>query len=279
MKSFMHQDLRLAFAFSVVCAASACVFSPDLGEGRVLCGPADHCPPGYGCGPDKRCYTFAWIAATDGGVADVAIPDLSNPSTDDLSQNNLDLTLPCVPLKCPQQNPCGKMDDGCGQTLNCGNTCPAALPFCGGGGPNVCGASMCVPAMTCPTGKQCGPYTDGCSSTITCGTCPAGQTCAGDGTQNHCCVPLTACPPNSNCGRAPDGCGGAITCGGSCNGQRSCGGGGTANQCGPNHSPCTPKSCVMQGKQCGESSDGCGDIISSCGVCPTGKTCVNNMCV
>jgi hypothetical protein len=47
----------------------------------------------------------------------------------------------CTPTTCAAQGKnCGAIPNGCGDTLNCGDTCPDGDETCGGGGtPNVCG--------------------------------------------------------------------------------------------------------------------------------------------
>jgi hypothetical protein len=42
---------------------------------------------------------------------------------------------------------------------------------------------------------------------------------------------------------------------------------------GPPTSTCTPKSCADQGIMCGPAADGCGNLIPTCGSCPTGQAC------
>jgi hypothetical protein len=36
---------------------------------------------------------------------------------------------------------------------------------------------------------------------------------------------------------------------------------------------CTPTTCAAQGIECGPAGDGCGNLIASCGTCPTGQFC------
>ena len=76
---------------------------------------------------------------------------------------------------------CGIQDDGCGNALDCGDSCP-------NGG--TCNGMTCVcPAKSCMTlGVECGPSDDGCGNSIDCGVCAAGLSCV----SNHCkCVALT----------------------------------------------------------------------------------------
>ncbi|HEY7957511.1 MAG TPA: hypothetical protein VII38_19525 [Polyangia bacterium] len=137
----------------------------------------------------------------------------------------------------------------------------------------------CVP-LTCANPPRCGQLSDGCGHSLSCGSCAGTSVCGGGGTAGLCCVPAIACPTGADCGFAPDGCGGSVDCGGlnACGAQKACGGGGTANVCGPAHATCTPRDCAAQGKVCGTTSDGCGNVIASCGLCPAGKSCVSGQC-
>src|SRR5258705_13690709 len=134
----------------------------------------------------------------------------------------------CTPTTCAAQGKnCGKISDGCGGMLDCGN-CMTAGETCGGGGTtNVCGVCM---KKTC-TANNCGLVGDGCGGTLDCGfPCDgdAGMLCYAE----RCCTPKT-CVAGVSCGDYSDGCGGMLHCGG-CDpltGQ-TCGGGGTANVCG-----------------------------------------------
>ncbi|MCS6898437.1 MAG: hypothetical protein RMJ98_01385, partial [Myxococcales bacterium] len=90
---------------------------------------------------------------------------------------------------------CGSVPDGCGGVVNCGS-CPATQ-LCGGGGvPNVCGGTVCIPKtfdQACTNaGKNCGPISDGCGGLINCGTCQFPASCGGGGIPNKCGV-------NANC--------------------------------------------------------------------------------
>lgn len=204
----------------------------------------------------------------------------------------------CTLFTCANYPPgtCGTQSDGCGGTIQC-LTCPSGQTCGGGGTPNQCGtneAGTCVPS-TCQTG-QCGTLGDGCGGTITC-SCPTGQTCGGGGTPGVCgatsCTKLTCTQACSNvgvttgcCGQFSDGCGGTMTCG-TCTSPQTCGGGGTPNQCGaPSCTPLTcTKTCAAAGITtgcCGQFSDGCGGLTTSCGACTSPQTCggggVANQC-
>jgi hypothetical protein len=106
---------------------------------------------------------------------------------------------PCVPRSCQSEGKdCGKMPDGCGQTIQCGTCQPGET--CGAGGvANVCGAGSCTPTTCAARGKNCGVISDGCSDVLSCGTCSAPQTCGGAGTANVCGVKPDAGGPK------PDG--------------------------------------------------------------------------
>jgi hypothetical protein len=94
---------------------------------------------------------------------------------------------------------CGKVGDGCGGTLDCGECSP---PFnCGIRGiPGVCGArdDACSP-LTCAraTVRYCGVIGDGCGGKLDCGECPDGGVCGE--TLAHMCgadpVPIAIPPP------------------------------------------------------------------------------------
>jgi hypothetical protein len=84
--------------------------------------------------------------------------------------------LDCTPLTCDDVA-CGKHDDGCGGTLDCGE--------------------CCVPKDVCNPG-DCGVIFDGCSGNIDCGPC---------------CEPLSCAQLVIPCGIATDNCGNEIDCG------------------------------------------------------------------
>ena len=147
----------------------------------------------------------------------------------------------------------------------------------------------CKP-LTCADQKiECGPAGDGCGGLIAeCGKCGAGLRCGGPGALSKCvspsigtaCTPKTCAQVNVTCGLAGDGCGGTLTCG-SCLPGQQCGATGKPSQCvtatptGPDGGACVAKTCadyLLQNKDCGPQSDGCGNTIN-CGACVDPEFC------
>src|SRR5215472_1224802 len=94
----------------------------------------------------------------------------------------------CAPITCAALGKnCGALEDGCGDTLDCGS---CTLPqTCGGGGvDNVCGP--CTPTTCEAQGANCGGIVDGCGSWLACGICAEPEICGGAGTPNVCGTPL-----------------------------------------------------------------------------------------
>ncbi len=148
----------------------------------------------------------------------------------------------CSPISCsgPGVRYCGKIGDGCGKALACGEC--AMGESCGGTGlDGVCGnASITCKPIACDSGagaRYCGKIGDGCGRTLDCGTCPAAGVCGGGDSANVCaggtdCKPF-ACGagPGKYCGKIGDGCGRTLDCGG-CTAPETCGGRSLANVCG-----------------------------------------------
>jgi hypothetical protein len=86
---------------------------------------------------------------------------------------------PCTPRVFCEEDECGVVDVGCGETIDCG-VCP------------------CVPTTTCA--GQCGLIVDDCGETLDCGACPEttpappADICFGEGERcvndDQCCVGL-----------------------------------------------------------------------------------------
>ncbi len=146
----------------------------------------------------------------------------------------------------------------------------------------------CLPMGCVQLGANCGTAPDGCGATVSCGTCPAGQTCGGNG-PNQCgtaeCFPRQCTQLGASCGVVSDGCEGVLDCG-ECTAPETCGGGGLPLQCGctcvlPNavttcsgQSGCLLQSCEEGFRDCnGLANDGCEAVIASdpanCGACGT----------
>ena len=153
-------------------------------------------------------------------------------------------------------------------------------------------------AGQCPWGSACTANAD-CASTCSAGVCLDPMNAQeklleymifdlGSCVPTKTCEPATTCPAGQDCGYAPDNCGGLVKCG-DCPDGEACGVGDppVPNQCGkpvcppsdPNCTPaCVPKTCDAQGIECGPAGDYCGQLISSCGVCPSGNLCVMGKC-
>jgi hypothetical protein len=231
---------------------------------RVFVADAGILPDPTNDGPPPGGYDFGW-----GG--DVPVPTPGDDGPD------------CVPVSCQVAGGqyCGRIGDGCGGSLDCGD-CPAGQ-VCGGAGTNrVCGPvdPGCRP-LSCDQlgGKYCGKIGDGCGATLDCGDCPGGETCGATtahvcGVVDPSCMPLTCDQASGRyCGRIGNGCGGSIDCG-DCPSGESCGGDGVASVCGKGISTgCTPLTCdVAGGRFCGTIGDGCGKSLD-CGDCPGGVVC------
>lgn len=152
---------------------------------------------------------------------------------------------------------CGPVDDGCDDTLECGECNP---------GSQCSAAGKCGCATSCEVGA-CGTI-PGCDGNLECGNCAPEETC-GAGGPNQCgigtCTPVTC--TDDSCGEISDGCGAIIPCGDCPTGQ----------ECSKSHlCVCKPKTCVDFGSKCGEIEDGCGNRIN-CG-CDNGQECIESQC-
>lgn len=88
----------------------------------------------------------------------------------------------CVPRTCAEAAAaCGRIDDGCGGTRNCGD--------CGGG--ETCSAAHacepCVPRTCTDVAAVCGVHPDGCGGmTESCGECAPTEACSAAGACGDC---------------------------------------------------------------------------------------------
>lgn len=195
----------------------------------------------------------------------------------------------CEPLTCDDyddDNLCGEVTDGCGETLDCGFEC-ADDEICGAQEPGKCGHATCQPtscesALAALPSGYCGFVSDGCGGGIdNCATvCTGSETCGGGGTADVCgeggsvCVPRTTADCGTSCGPISDGCGSTVDCGG-CTDPETCGGGGTPSECGA--PVCVPRDCADFNANCGSIPDGCGDTVD-CGGCNGNEFCNANQC-
>ena len=197
-----------------------------------------------------------------------ASPDAIADASTDAPEDGPLSDASCFPSNCVGLGAnCGTATDGCGGTIDCGSCDDGES--CGGGGPNVCGATKCEPKTCESLDAECGWVSDGCSSVLNCGGCPPPSVCEGLGHANQCeCVATTCEEADAECGTVPDGCGGVIDCG-ACSTGENCGGDGP-NHCGTDS--CSPKSCMQLGASCGWISDGCATAID-CGTCEEPNFC------
>ena len=142
-----------------VCGAPPCI--PDTCKKyNANCGSiAD------GCGAQLDCGTCTGTDTCGGS----GHPNVCGTSTVCVPKTQTELCLTGV---------CGAVEDGCGNTVDCGGCTGQNCCGCGGT-PNVCGTS-CI-KLTCATvGAKCGGISDGCGGWIdSCGTCAADEMCSG----------------------------------------------------------------------------------------------------
>jgi len=121
-------------------------------------------------------------------------------------------TCACQPESCAGLGAqCGAIDNGCGETLDCGG--------CGPG--TSCNASnqcTCEPVTCGDLGVSCGDtWDDGCGGTLDCGTCPGPVSGAGSGVCNagmcefQCDVGSHLCTDACVADTSPAGCGTSCT--------------------------------------------------------------------
>ena len=161
-----------------LCVGSAQVCTPttcDPVAGARYCGTVgDSCGRGIDCGDNCASLKTGWVCntATSSCVG----------GTD------------CKKLVCdgsPNARYCGTVGDGCGETVNCGDTCSAfqAGWVCDTNQGLCTGGPSCVRTACTTTGggQYCGDIGDGCGGTLHCGDCPGSGTCA-----NNVC-PVLSC--------------------------------------------------------------------------------------
>jgi hypothetical protein len=116
--------------------------------------------------------------ATDAGHVDSdAQKDGATPR--DAAEDRVDA---CTPKACEVGRDCGKIDNGCGAQMDCGDTC-AAPKTCGALAPNVC---SCKAKRCSDVANSCGSMPDGCNGFVPCGDCAGLQGCGEGGKANIC---------------------------------------------------------------------------------------------
>ena len=222
------------------------------------------------------------VATSGGHAQETAVsPDAPVEAGADIplgQDGPLDLESRCIPVTCDSQMwpYCGKIGDGCGGVLDCGE-CPHPGMTCGRCRPNVCSSDEGNPT-TCQqeAHNYCGDIDSGLGCPLHCGACPAGQSCGGAGIQGICA--LTDCPSRFTCvlgstqycGWIGDGCGGSIDCGQACRADQFCG---SDHIC--HLALCQPETqCGSTGSEyCGVIGDGCGGALTCDHACPAGQVC------
>jgi hypothetical protein len=165
--------------------------SSDAGSGREDATA----PAGADVGTDT-------IAPTpDAGVPDLPVlPDAANPADAPADIGGIDAAADsardaCVPVACTDEygeSFCGTICDGCGHTLNCGETCPHTGWMCRNNvctGPTaVCTSLLCMDSSD--ESEYCGDVGDGCGGTL---HCPFVCTKAGWTCEDNMCVGHLGC--------------------------------------------------------------------------------------
>ena len=265
----------------LTCRAAACGDITDSCGQTASCGP---CPDG-----GAACLTSCSAPGGDycGAIGDGCGGQLNCPDTCPkpgwkCGTDNVCKGEPpfCTLVTCEptaEDHYCGTIGNGCGDTLECGNDCPAGWAcvdhLCVGSPP------ACTP-LTCktPSGDHyCGTIGNSCGGTLECGNdCPAGWTC-----ENSVCVgaPPVCIPATCDtagggryCGSVGNGCGGTLDCPAIC---PTAGWECKDNLCIGPPSVCTKIKCATDtgDHYCGTVGDNCGGSLKCGDDCPAGWTC------
>jgi hypothetical protein len=252
--------ISLSVLFWTERTQAQCLTCSDVStsDGYSACGTVSN-----GCGGTEfcGCDTFGYVCLNN-GIADSCCsrPPLYLCNRDGHDPNSYQY---CGPLgNAPLTDDCG-FDIDCSGPCGPGRVCVAsgtAFQFC------------CLPQTCAQAGNPCGNFPDGCGGYIHCGTCGTGQAC--DPTTAHCCQATSCASVGATCGVIDNGCHSEELCG-TCPQDQEC----VNNNC----VECPSPSCL--GKTCGLVSNGCGQdllckdpSVSQAGICPTGLSCVNNVC-
>ena len=259
-------DACVPLTASATCASSGGAYCGLIGDGcngEIDCG--NNCPTGWTCDPTqhtcvggldcKPTYQCTYtVGATSGSYCGNITDGCGHalPCGDNCASVNPGWTCEnsvcvgnadvCTPTTCDPvagARYCGKVGDGCGRGIDCGDNCASlhAGWVCNAASSSCVGGSGCT-KLVCDGAanfRYCGKVGDGCGGTADCGdTCStfhAGWVC--DQSKGLCtggptCV-RSACTTSGGgqyCGDIGDGCGGTLHCG-DCPGSGTC----TANIC------------------------------------------------
>ena len=221
-----------------VCVAllAAGCFAPDLGDGAILCGASDVCPPDYVCRPDHHCWKSAGENA-DGGVG-LATADLSMSMGGDLAGVVLDLASGGGSCAAAGARSCSDATHSAvcaavGGTPVVDRACPPSSTCAGGHCQPPTGAAICHKPADCSGGTVCTPFVSGGTLATYCAPALPG---ASGGTYASCNLP----GPDASCKSGycvTDGANGSLHfCLAPCAGANQCPGG---NSCDPVAAPAT----------------------------------------
>lgn len=189
-------------------------FSPDLGDGQVVCGAGGACPPDYVCRSDGRC----WHDAGDGGGGrpDLAAgPDLAGGVPGGCGSDGTRLCVDAARSGICQSG-VAVVDRDCPPTSTCG--AGRCMP--------PSGAKPCTRVNDCGNGQVCDEYAVGASVMGFCTPVIAGAVggpaapCTAPGWDNGCKTGLCAADNDSA----------AHACLYPCKGDGDCGGNGAKCQ-------------------------------------------------
>ena len=195
-----------------LCVGTNCV-SGCSSPAATYCGAI-----GDGCGGKLDCAT---VCPKDGWTC----------GTNHVCQGDPSVCQAATCRAASGDNYCGKIGDGCGHLLDCGDPCPSNWDCVD----NLCvGSPTACKAVTCTTdtgGHYCGTIGNGCGGSIVCDA-----DCSAAGTNWVCnanvCVGGPDCVKGScnnakgvqqYCGDIGDGCGGTLNCPTTCPSGVACG--------------------------------------------------------
>jgi len=197
-----------------------CTYTVGPASGSYCGNISDGCGRALACGNTCASLKTGWVCESNLCVGGA---DVCSPAT-------------CDPVGAHY---CGKVGDGCGRGIDCGDKCASLSPgwLCNPATSSCVGGPDCK-KLVCdgnPNARYCGKVGDACGGTVDCGdTCSAfkaGWVC--DTSQGLCtggpsCVrtACTAAGGGQYCGDIGDGCGGTLHCG-DCPGSGTC----TSNIC------------------------------------------------